>query len=78
MEYGNLFLIEKRNIQVVGWLRSSIWVPFYIILRVETGPDNQNRLLIYVPNNPKAIGEEQSCFSSPIQHTPKLIFTNFQ
>jgi hypothetical protein len=43
-----MFLIEKRNMQVVGWLRASMWVQFYVILRFETGPDNHNRRLIYV------------------------------
>jgi hypothetical protein len=44
----NLFLIEKRNMQFVGWLRSSMRVPFYVILGIETGPDNHNRRLVYV------------------------------
>ena len=44
----NMFLIEKCNIQLVGWLRSAKWVPFYVILRVEIGPDNHNRRFIYV------------------------------
>lgn len=43
-----MFLTEKRNMQVVGWLRASMWVPFYVILRFETSSDNQNRRLIYV------------------------------
>jgi hypothetical protein len=32
----------------VGWLLASMWVPFYVILRFETGSDNHNRQLIYV------------------------------
>jgi uncharacterized membrane protein YGL010W len=43
----NGVLMEKRNMLVVDWLRSSLLVPFYVILRFGTGPDN-NRRLIYV------------------------------
>jgi hypothetical protein len=73
----NVFVMEKRNMLVVGWWLSSMLVPFYVILKLETGPDN-NRRLIYVYSSPKAIEDEQSCFSTPVQHTPKLIFTKFQ
>jgi hypothetical protein len=34
----NMFLIEKRNIQFVGWLRSLMWVPFFCNFRDRDRP----------------------------------------
>jgi hypothetical protein len=72
-----MFLIEKGNTQVIGWLRASLWVPFCVILRLETGPDNHKRRLIYVKQS-KGHRGGATCFSTQTQNMPKLIFTNFQ